>query len=128
MLGSRQLGRLVETVVASGAKLVLSGDPKQLQAIEAGAALRAIAERVGAAEIWEPRRQREAWQKEATRELASGRIAAALARYEAASMVHEHATLGDAETALAATWAAERRNNPQQSRLMLTHTRASART
>jgi Ti-type conjugative transfer relaxase TraA len=33
MLGSRQLGRLVETVVASGAKLVLSGDPKQLQAI-----------------------------------------------------------------------------------------------
>jgi len=128
MLGSRQLGRLVETVVASGAKLVLSGDPKQLQAIEAGAALRAIAERVGAAEIWEPRRQREAWQKEATRELASGRIAAALARYEAASMVHEHASPGEAETALAATWAAERRNNPQQSRLMLTHTRASART
>ncbi|MGO9787453.1 MAG: Ti-type conjugative transfer relaxase TraA, partial [Stellaceae bacterium] len=128
MLGSRQLGRLVETVVASGAKLVLSGDPNQLQAIEAGAALRAIAERVGAAEIWEPRRQREAWQREATRELASGRIAAALARYEAASMVHEHATPGDAETALAATWAAEWRNNPQQSRLMLTHTRASART
>ncbi len=128
MLGSRELGRLVETVVASGAKLVLSGDPKQLQAIEAGAALRAIAERVGVAEIWEPRRQREAWQKEATRELASGQIAAALARYEAASMVHEHATLGDTETALAATWAAERRNNPQQTRLMLTHTRASART
>jgi Ti-type conjugative transfer relaxase TraA len=127
MLGSRQLGRLVETVRAAGAKLVLVGDPEQLQAIEAGAALRAIAERVGVAEISEPRRQTEGWQKEATKELASGRTAAALARYEAASMVHEHATLGDAELALAATWAAERRNNPQQSRLMLAHTRASAR-
>jgi len=128
MLGSRQLGRLVETVRASGAKLVLSGDPQQLQAIEAGAALRAIAERVGVAEISEPRRQRVAWQKQATKELASGRTAAALARYEAASMVHEHATLDDAETALAATWAAERRDNPRQTRLMLTHTRVSART
>ncbi len=63
------------------------GDPEQLQAIEAGAAFRALAERHGAAEITEVRRQRQAWQREATRELATGRTEAALARYEAAGMV-----------------------------------------
>lgn len=127
MLGSRQLGRLAETVRAAGAKLVLVGDPEQLQAIEAGAALRAIAERVGVAEISEPRRQKRDWQKQATKELASGRTAAALARYEAASMTHRHETLEDAEAALVAQWAAERRQAPQESRIILTHTRASAR-
>jgi hypothetical protein len=37
--------------IASGAKLVLVGDPEQLQPIEAGAAFRAIAERIGYAEL-----------------------------------------------------------------------------
>ena len=77
--------------------MVLVGDPEQLQAIEAGAAFRAIAERVGAAEITEVRRQREAWQQQATRELATGRTEAALARYEAAGMVQGHATLDEAK-------------------------------
>jgi len=43
----------------AGAKVVLVGDPEQLQAIEAGAAFRALAERHGAAEIGAVRRQRE---------------------------------------------------------------------
>ncbi len=68
------------------------GDPEQLQAIEAGAAFRALAERHGAAEITEVRRQREDWQRDATRELATGRTGAALERYEAAGMVQGHAT------------------------------------
>ena len=63
MIGSRQMERLLSAAQAAGAKVVLVGDPEQLQAIEAGAAFRAIAERVGAAEITEVRRQREAWQQ-----------------------------------------------------------------
>ena len=82
MIGSRQMERLLSRAEAAGAKVVLVGDPEQLQAIEAGAAFRAIAERVGAVEITEVRRQREAWQQQATRELATGRTEAALARYE----------------------------------------------
>src|SRR3546814_17343133 len=42
----------------AGAKVVLVGDPEQLQAIEAGAAFRAVTERHGWAEITEIRRQR----------------------------------------------------------------------
>ena len=51
MVGSRQMARVLAAVHAAGAKLVLVGDAEQLQAIEAGAAFRAIAERVGAVEI-----------------------------------------------------------------------------
>ncbi|HUB16304.1 MAG TPA: Ti-type conjugative transfer relaxase TraA, partial [Acetobacteraceae bacterium] len=110
MIGSRQMERLLSAAQRSGAKVVLVGDPEQLQAIEAGAAFRAIAERVGAAEITEVRRQREAWQQAATRELATGRTDEALARYERAGMVTGHATLSEAKDAMIAGWDAARRD------------------
>ncbi|HUB16055.1 MAG TPA: Ti-type conjugative transfer relaxase TraA, partial [Acetobacteraceae bacterium] len=110
MIGSRQMERLLSAAQRSGAKVVLVGDPEQLQAIEAGAAFRAIAERVGAAEITEVRRQREAWQQVATRELATGRTDEALARYERAGMVTGHATLSEAKDAMIAGWDAARRD------------------
>jgi len=48
------------------------GDVEQLQPIEAGAAFRAIAERVGYQELSGIRRQREAWQREASSDFARG--------------------------------------------------------
>src|SRR3546814_3618076 len=45
MIGTRQLERVVSEAEKQGAKVVLVGDPEQLQAIEAGAAFRAAAER-----------------------------------------------------------------------------------
>ena len=63
------------------------GDPEQLQAIEAGGWFRALVERHGAADITQVRRQQQAWQREATEELATERTAAALVRYEAAGMI-----------------------------------------
>ena len=127
MIGSRQLERVVSAARSAGAKVVLVGDPEQLQAIEAGAAFRAVAERVGAVELSDIRRQRAVWQQEATRELATGRTAAALARYEAAGMVHRHETLEAARAGLVAEWEATRRQNPGESRIMLTHRRVDVR-
>ena len=63
MVGTRQMERVLSHAAEAGAKVVLVGDPQQLQAIEAGAAFRAIAERHGGAEISEVRRQREDWQR-----------------------------------------------------------------
>jgi hypothetical protein len=73
----------------AGAKVVLVGDPEQLQAIEAGGAFRAVAERVGSVEITAVRRQREGWQQEATKELATGRTEAALDREAAGWYGHD---------------------------------------
>jgi Ti-type conjugative transfer relaxase TraA len=127
MIGSRQMERLLSHAEATGAKVVLVGDPEQLQAIEAGAAFRAIAERVGAVEITEVRRQHEAWQQQATRELATGRTDEALARYERAGMVRGHATLDEAKTAVIAGWEAARRENPDARQIMLAYRRDDVR-
>ena len=125
MVGSRQMERVLSAAAAAGAKVVLVGDPEQLQAIEAGAAFRALAERHGAVEISQVRRQREAWQCEATRELATGRTGEALGRYERAGMVQGAATREAACTALLDAWDAERRQSPQQSRVILASTKAN---
>jgi Ti-type conjugative transfer relaxase TraA len=123
MVGSRQLDQVVSRVRAAGAKLVLVGDPEQLQAIEAGAAFRAVAERVGAVEIAEVRRQRAEWQRDATRELATGRTAEALGRYARAGMVVGHDTRETARAALVEGWDRERRQAPERSRVILASTR-----
>jgi Ti-type conjugative transfer relaxase TraA len=125
MIGSRQMERVLSAADAAGAKVVLVGDAEQLQAIEAGAAFRALTERHGAAEITEIRRQREGWQREATRELATGRTGAALDRYEAAGMVMGgHETREAARGALVDGWDAVRKARPEASQVMLAHTRA----
>jgi len=127
MIGSRQMDRVLAAVQQAGAKLVLVGDHEQLQAIEAGGAFRAIVERVGAAELTEVRRQLTSWQREATRELATGRTREALERYAGAGMVHDHATDAAAEDATVAGWQAGRQHAPGDSRIMLAHTRDGVR-
>jgi Ti-type conjugative transfer relaxase TraA len=124
MIGSRQMERVLSAADLAGAKVVLVGDAEQLQAIEAGAAFRALTERHGAAEITEIRRQRDGWQRAATRELATGRTGDALDRYEAAGMVRGHETREAARSALVDGWDAVRQARPEASQVMLAHTRA----
>ncbi|MBV9655676.1 MAG: Ti-type conjugative transfer relaxase TraA [Acetobacteraceae bacterium] len=128
MVGSRQMERVLSRARAAGAKVVLVGDPEQLQAIEAGAAFRALAERHGAAEITEVRRQRDEWQRQATRELATGHTAEALGRYTASGMVREADTREDARAALVAGWDDARKTAPEESRIILAYTRDDVRT
>src|SRR5580692_2629038 len=92
MVGTRQLERVLSHATEAGAKVVLVGDIKQLQAIEAGAAFRSIHARHGGAEIGEVRRQRQDWQRGATRDLANRRTANALDAYRSHHMVHEAQT------------------------------------
>jgi Ti-type conjugative transfer relaxase TraA len=127
MIGTRQMERVLSHARDAGAKVVLVGDPEQLQAIEAGAAFRSITERHGAAEITEVRRQREDWQKKATRALATGRTAEALDAYAEHGMVHAADTREAARAELVDGWDRQRRADPEQSRIILTHTNAEVR-
>ena len=122
MIGSRQLERVLCEADRRGAKVVLVGDPEQLQAIEAGAAFRSLSERLPHAEIGEIRRQRETWQREATRNLATGRTVAALDAYRAHGMVSVSASRDEARQRLMEGWANERGRLPEKSRLILAHT------
>ncbi len=107
-----------------GAKLVLVGDPEQLQAIGAGAPLRAIAERVGVATLEAVRRQREGWQRDATAAFASGRTGDGLRAYAADGAVRFEATGAEAQAALVRDYLADRVINPEGTRLALAHRRA----
>ncbi|MBN8928495.1 MAG: Ti-type conjugative transfer relaxase TraA, partial [Rhodospirillales bacterium] len=127
MIGSRQMERVLSAAGKAGAKVVLIGDPEQLQAIEAGAAFRALAERHGAAEITTVRRQHEEWQRDATRELATGRTEQALERYAAAGMVVASDTRAEARAALVAGWDTARQKRPEESRVILAYTRDDVR-
>ncbi len=60
MVGSRQIHQLLKLCEESGAKLVLIGDEKQLQAVEAGGAFRALQQRVGCVAMTQNQRQRKA--------------------------------------------------------------------
>lgn len=127
MVGTRQLERVLSHAAEAGAKVVLVGDPQQLQSIEAGAAFRSIHERHGGAEIGEVRRQREDWQRDATRDLATGRTSAAIHAYDAHNMVHSAETREQARGDLINRWDRNRQASPDASRIILTHTNAEVR-
>lgn len=124
MIGSRQLADVLRTARQAGAKVVLVGDAEQLQAIEAGAAFRAISERIGAAELSTVHRQHDEWQRTATRELATGETGQALARYHDAGAITAADTVVDARTALVRKWLWDQLAEPDASQLILAHTRA----
>ncbi len=127
MVGTRQLERVLSHAAEAGAKVVLVGDPQQLQSIEAGAAFRSIHERHGGAEIGEVRRQREDWQRDATRDLATGRTGDAIHAYDGHGMVHAAPTREQARDDLIDRWDRERQSSPDQSRIILTHTNDEVR-
>ena len=123
LIGSRQMADLLRHADEAGAKVVLTGDPQQLQAIDAGGAFRAIAERTGASELQTVRRQREAWQAEATKHLAGGQAARAIATYAANGDIHQHEDREAAAVATVAAWAAQGKAQPEASQIMLAPTR-----
>jgi len=127
MIGSRQMERVLGEAQRRGAKVILVGDPEQLQAIEAGAAFRSIAERHTHVEIKEIRRQREGWQQDATRHLATGRTGEALDAYGAHGMVHAAQTRDGARGELVEGWDRDRSTAPDKTRIILTHTNEEVR-
>ncbi|QDV43906.1 Multifunctional conjugation protein TraI [Stieleria neptunia] len=78
MVGTRQMEKLLSVAESAGAKLVLIGDCKQLQAIDAGAAFRGIAEEIGYTSLEEIIRQREVWSRKMVKDLRDGRAEDAL--------------------------------------------------
>jgi Ti-type conjugative transfer relaxase TraA len=127
MIGTRQMERVISEAEKRGAKVVLVGDPEQLQAIEAGAAFRSTAERHGSVEITQIRRQRDDWQRDATRQLATGRTVEAIASYDERGNIHAAETRDQARGELIDRWDRDRSASPGATRIILTHTNDEVR-
>ena len=63
MVGTKLMSRVFDETSKSGAKLVLTGDERQIQSVQAGGALKTLKEEIGFSELTEIRRQREDWAK-----------------------------------------------------------------
>jgi len=124
MVGSKQLSRFVTEADMAGAKIVLVGDPEQLQPIGAGAAFRAVAERVGFVELEGIRRQREDWQRAASIDFGRHRTEAGLAVYAERGAIRFEETGELARDAIVREVMADRDARPEGSRLVLAHRRA----
>ena len=124
MVGNRTMLGVLDAIERGGAKAILVGDAEQLQAIRAGCPFRDLARQEGCAEIGTIRRQRDAWQREATAHLARGRTAEAVAAHDRAGRVHR----GGAE-AMAARLVADYldANAPAGSKAILAHRTDSVR-
>jgi Ti-type conjugative transfer relaxase TraA len=104
MVGTRDLARLITICDASGAKVVVVGDPRQLPEIDAGGTLLALASRIGATELTVNRRQNERWEQVALSALRHGRSEVALATYERAGRVHTAPNVHDTCERMVESW------------------------
>ncbi|TKV70745.1 Ti-type conjugative transfer relaxase TraA [Rhizobium sp. AU243] len=110
MISSQQMGRVLKVAEDAGAKVVLVGDAMQLQPIQAGAAFRAVSDRIGFAELAGVRRQREEWAREASRLFARGNVRDGLDAYAQQGRIAEAETRAETVERIVADWTDARRD------------------
>jgi len=108
MVGTRDIAKLVDLARTAGAKLILVGDPRQLPEIAVGGAYGALAARLGAIELSENRRQRDAWERAALDHLRRGDAPAALAAYDAHGRIRLAPTIAQTRAAVVERWSQAR--------------------
>ena len=141
MVSSQQMARVLKIAEEAQAKIVLVGDAMQLQPIQAGAAFRAITERIGFAELAGVRRQRDEWARDASRLFARGKVEEGLDAYAQQGRIVETETRAELVERIVADWTDARRGLLQNSAegahpgrlrgdelLVLAHTNADVQT
>lgn len=96
---------IVYAVKQARAKLVVIGDPDQLQPIGAGAPFRVLIEQTGFAEMNQIRRQFDPADQQASQWLALGKVDKAFVHYQRKGAIHWHHTADVAMKRLVVHWA-----------------------
>lgn len=124
LLSSREMHAILNTVRESGAKLLLVGDPDQLQAIGAGPGLSLVTRSVEQAKVSKIVRQNDQWLREAITSFGEGNAMEALTSF------HEHGLLIESEGPEASIvtvvdqWEQIRQQNPTASQIIIAKTNA----
>ena len=109
MVGTRALARLFDAADAGGSRLILVGDPNQLQSIEAGGVLRGLEKRMPTIGLTENHRQRHAWERVALADLRAGEVGRFLTAYQAHGRIHIGNTADNAKQQLISHWSTQLR-------------------
>ncbi|MEO5343650.1 MAG: relaxase domain-containing protein, partial [Gammaproteobacteria bacterium SHHR-1] len=121
LLGVREQRRLFQYAQQAGAKVVLTGEDKQLDAIQQAGGLRYLsqADRIGSARIETIIRQREAWHRQAVTDLREGRAQEALAAYQQRGLVHMATGSQASREAMVAAWQRYHQQQPHKHSLLI---------
>ena len=87
MNDTRLMAGLIREAEKSGAKLLLVGDESQVPPVAAGNPFKTLKKELGFAELTENRRQKQDWQKDASREIRAGQVKEGLQKYLDADMI-----------------------------------------
>lgn len=93
MLTTRHMQKLLVQAAEQGATVLLTGDPKQLPPVGRGAPLLSLAERMGAVDLTDIQRQRDAWSRQVAQHAAHGEVSQAL------TLLAQHNAIRAADTA-----------------------------
>ena len=104
MVNTRHYAKLMEHIDNAGAKLLLAGDYKQLQAIQAGGVKKKLMERVGYKELSNITRQQEQWARTAVKQIAEGKVKESLQAYIDRGLLHLGNTKEEAKYKLIDDW------------------------
>jgi len=121
MVGSADMAALLSEVKRVGAKLVLIGDPEQLQPIAAGGAFRALVQQSGTFELDTVYRQNDDWARAATVQFQRGLVSEAMTAYNANGGIIETKDRGAAVAQLVADYLETSATAPLHTMLALAH-------
>ncbi len=118
MVDTRTMQAVVAAVTRAKAKLVLVGDSRQLQPIQAGAPFKAIAEKLGGAQLNEIRRQTEPWAREMVKLFSEGKAGEALKLADARGLVQQAPTMEQLRGKLIGDWKGDGLTKPQENLIL----------
>ena len=124
MVGTSQFHRLVTEAEHAGAKLVFTGDDKQLQSIDCGGGFSGLSNRLGNRELKDIIRQRDPDDKQAVYDIAQGRALKALKGYAERGQLVLGEDKEDAYRSLVSDFSKD--STPIEEKLILSSTNAQA--
>lgn len=125
MIGSRQMHDLLNHVHAACAKVVLVGDPQQLQSIDAGGIFRSLSDKLGFASLAEIRRQELEADREMIHKLIDGKSNDVISSLEDRGML-EVAPAENLYQLIVEQWGEEIDHKQMQQSLILAGTKSEA--
>ncbi len=122
MMDAKVTGEVLREARLSGAKVVLTGDDRQLGSIERGGLFTELKKEHGSAEITQVTRQKVDWQREAARDLSDGRFEDALRAFARNKAVVWTSKQDELREKLVERWAKDAASNPSASRFVFAYT------